>query len=91
MKKIYDPLEKLRQNPTSLRAAINAKCWDCVGMDSDPAPKWRIGNCHMSDCGLFAVRPYQDNLSRPMPVVLRPDGEQGCSESTEGVAVAAVR
>ena len=84
MSKIYDPMEKLRQNPKSLRAAINAKCWDCVGMDADPAPRWRIGNCCMPDCGLFAVRPYQSNLSRPMPAVLRCDGEQETSESTDG-------
>jgi len=85
MKKIYDPMEKLRQNPKSLRAAINAKCWDCVGMDSDPAPRWRIGNCEMRDCGLYAVRPYQSNLSRPMPNSLRCDGAQETSESIHGV------
>ncbi len=76
MDKIYDPMEKLRANPKSLRAAINAKCWDCQGRDSDPAPKWRIGNCECPDCPLYEVRPYQDNLKRPMPNVLRPDGEQ---------------
>ena len=74
MSKIFDPMEKLAKNPTSLRAAINAKCWDCQGRDSDPAPKWRIGNCEMADCPLYAVRPYQDNVSRPMPRSLRPDG-----------------
>ena len=86
MNKIYDPMEKLRQNPKSLRAAINAKCWDCVGMDSDPAPRWRVGNCERSDCGLYAVRPYQCNLSRPMPVALRYDGVQETSESIDEVA-----
>lgn len=79
--KIYNPIEQLKRNPTSLRASINAKCFDCQGQDSDPAVKWRIGNCEIPDCPLFNVRPYQDNLSRPMPAVLNPYGEQ---ESKDG-------
>ena len=35
MKKIYDPLEKLRQNPKSFCADINAMCWCFWGCDSD--------------------------------------------------------
>ena len=26
-----DPIERARRNPTSLRLAITAKCWDCSG------------------------------------------------------------
>ena len=77
MDKIHNPIEKLAQNPKSLRAAINAKCFDCMGQNSDPAVKWRIGNCEIPDCPLFNVRPYQSNLLVPMPNVLRPDREQG--------------
>jgi hypothetical protein len=79
--KIHNPIQKALKNPKSLRAAINAKCFDCQGQDADPAPKWRIGNCEISDCPLYPLRPYQDNLSRPMPNVLRHNGEQ---ESTVG-------
>lgn len=53
------PLEILARNPRSLRAAINAKCWDCVGQDADPAPRRRIGECGCTSCPLHAVRPYQ--------------------------------
>ena len=76
MDKIYSPIEKLRANPKSLRASINAKCFDCMGQDSDPAVKWRIGNCEIPDCPLYNVRPYQDNTLRAMPAVLRCDSEQ---------------
>ncbi len=73
MDKEYDPMKRATANPKSLRRAIDAKCWDCQGQASDPAPRWRIGNCEMDDCPLYSVRPYQDNLSRAMPAVLRPD------------------
>lgn len=56
---IKNPLEKLADNPLSLRASINAKCYQCEGEDSDPGVKRRIGTCGIRDCGLWAVRPYQ--------------------------------
>ena len=64
---ILDPLEKARRNPKSLRFAINGKCFDCEGGNSDPSIQWRIGNCVMPDCSLFPVRPYQDFKGRPTP------------------------
>lgn len=57
--RVLDPIEKARNNPKSLRLAINAKCWDCVGAGSDPHPRKEIGNCVMTDCPLYPVRPYQ--------------------------------
>jgi hypothetical protein len=84
--KIHNPIEKALKNPKSLRAAINAKCFDCQGQDADPAPKWRIGNCEMPDCPLYSLRPYQDNLSRPMPIALRHNGEQESSDGDLDVA-----
>lgn len=53
------PIEKAQKNPTSLRMAINAKCWDCIGAGADPKPQWNIGNCVCPDCPLYPVRPYQ--------------------------------
>lgn len=49
----------LRSGKTSLRASVNAKCWDCIGGDADPAPKRRIGTCVVKGCALYSVRPYQ--------------------------------
>jgi hypothetical protein len=54
-----DPIEKASKNPTSLRLAINAKCFDCQGKDSDPGVRDRIGNCPCVKCPLHPVRPYQ--------------------------------
>ena len=76
MSKEYDPMKRWEANPTSLRRSIDAKCWDCQGRDADPAPRWRIGNCEQPDCPLYNVRPYQSNLSRPMPSSLRHDSLQ---------------
>ncbi|UZR27466.1 hypothetical protein [Methylococcus mesophilus] len=64
------PIEKARRNPASLRLAINGKCWDCVGCGVDPNPRKAIGQCCISDCTLWPVRPYQrmaesDNESAP--------------------------
>lgn len=56
---IKNPLEKLATAPTSLRLAINAKCYQCEGEDADPGVKRRIGTCEIQSCALWAVRPYQ--------------------------------
>jgi hypothetical protein len=85
--KIHNPIEKALKNPKSLRAAINAKCFDCQGQDADPAPKWRIGNCEISDCPLYSLRPYQDNQSRPTPIALRDNGKQESSGGDMDVAI----
>ncbi|WP_198321695.1 MULTISPECIES: hypothetical protein [Methylococcus] len=54
-----NPIEKARRNPTSLRLAINGKCWDCVGCGADPNPQRAIGQCRIPACTLWPVRPYQ--------------------------------
>lgn len=74
-----DPIEKLAEAPTSLRAAVTAKCWDCQGRDADPAPKWRIGNCSCDTCPLHAVRPWQRLAGTAVPKVL---GDQPESDPT---------
>jgi len=53
------PLEKLKNNPLSLRASINAKCFDCIGQDADPDWRGSIKNCPCNDCPLYSVRPYR--------------------------------
>lgn len=54
-----DPIEKARENPKSLRLAINAKCYDCIGAGADPSPRKEIGQCPCQDCPLWPVRPFQ--------------------------------
>lgn len=57
------PFDILARNPRSLRAAINAKCWDCIGAGADPAPRRLIRECGCTTCPLYAVRPYQHQTS----------------------------
>ncbi len=59
-----NPAEKLAKNPTSFRAAINAKCFDCMGAGCDPGWKRAIGECTVVKCGLYALRPYQSLAER---------------------------
>lgn len=49
-----DPIQKSHANPTSLRLAINGKCWDCANAQIE-----EIRQCPITDCTLYAVRPYQ--------------------------------
>lgn len=58
-----NPLEKAAANPSSLRKAITAKCYDCIGQDADPNFRKSIRECVCNDCPLFTVRPYQKTRS----------------------------
>ena len=49
-----DPIEKAKQNPKSLRAAINGKCYDCVCF-----MKREVTFCTAKDCPLWLLRPWQ--------------------------------
>ena len=57
-----NPLEKLQDNPTSLRLAINANCFDCGGGEE---PNWRnrIKFCQILNCPLHKVRPYSKGIT----------------------------
>ena len=58
-------LVKTQAEPKSLRKAINAMCFQCVGgtVDSLPDPGWRqmIGTCTAPDCALYKIRPYNQS------------------------------
>lgn len=56
---VKDPITKANEDPTSLRKAINGKCWDCIGRGCDPNPRQAIRDCVITDCTLFPVRPFQ--------------------------------
>jgi hypothetical protein len=54
--KSLNPVEKARNNPKSLRLAINAKCYDCTC-----GQKLEIKHCPMeTNCSLWPLRPYQE-------------------------------
>ena len=68
---IGTPLDAVNRDPKSLRKAINCKCWQCEGEYDDPNVQWRIGNCTITDCGLYMVRPYQDKQGAETPASLK--------------------
>ncbi len=49
-----DPIEKSRQNPRSLRAVINGKCYDCTC-----GSRTEVKLCEITTCTLHGVRPWQ--------------------------------
>ena len=55
-----DPIEKARRTPTSLRLAITAMCFRCMGSGGDPNVRLAIRECTSGKtCPLYPVRPYQ--------------------------------
>lgn len=58
-----NPIDKAKENPESLRRAITAKCYECVGMDGDPGYRETIRTCTSKTCPLFHLRPYQKKIS----------------------------
>jgi len=53
------PIERAKDKPDSLRCAITAKCYECVGMDGDSNFRETIRTCTSVNCPLYSVRPYQ--------------------------------
>ena len=56
--KQLDPIEKAKQNPKSLRSAINAKCFDCCCFH-----KPEVKYCTAVNCPLYILRPWQPRES----------------------------
>ena len=52
--KRLDPIKKAKQNPSSLRFAINAKCFDCNGFERPG-----VRDCEFDGCPLHRHRPWQ--------------------------------
>ena len=51
---VLNPIEKAKANPKSLRAAINAKCWECSCYS-----RTEVARCTIVKCPLNALRPWQ--------------------------------
>lgn len=54
------PMEKVADNPTSLRICVNAKCYDCNGAENYVN---RTRYCTIFDCPLWGVRPYSKGIT----------------------------
>ena len=52
--KTRNPQERHEDDPKSKVKAIHAKCWDCSCFQRE-----EIRHCTMTDCSLYAFRPYK--------------------------------
>lgn len=43
----------------TLKRAVEAACYDCVGGGADPGPKLAVRDCPCQNCPLHAVRPWK--------------------------------
>lgn len=59
-----NPVQQAEANPTSLKRAVKAFCWTCVGGDGDPGAKFRVRDCTAPKCPLHPHRPWQDAKGR---------------------------
>jgi hypothetical protein len=59
----FNPDERLEQNPRSLRRAVNAMCWQCMGR----ASSWRadVRGCTATGCALYGFRPGVKTVKAP--------------------------
>lgn len=61
--KNYNLIKKSKMNPTSLKTAIGAKCFECVGGSEKSMPDAGyinvIKDCASKGCPLLPYRPYQ--------------------------------
>ena len=55
-----DPVQKAKENPNSLRLAINAHCFQCMGSGADPIVRASIRYCPVHSCSLHPVSQYQN-------------------------------
>jgi hypothetical protein len=54
-----NPVERAQRNPNSLRLAITAKCFECLGGQDAKNIRSEIRECTSDKCPLYPVRPYQ--------------------------------
>ena len=54
--KRFNPLQKAKANPKSLRAAVNGKCYEC---SRDQYKE--VTHCLVEECPLWPLRPWQAN------------------------------
>lgn len=85
------PVQKAIAKPTSRTFAIAANCYTCQGGNANSGVRWRIGNCTVgplkedeSGCALYAVRPYQRLLGRPIPTSIACGNPAGGSVENDG-------
>ena len=63
---LITPIERSKQNPKSLRLAINAKCYDCIYDPYSGIGNWRmqVSSCTSVNCPLYPIRPLTKPRTR---------------------------
>ena len=61
------PLDRLKDNPTSLRGAIDAMCFQCIYSGGGGGGSWRqqVTDCTSDRCALWRVRPKSGREGLP--------------------------
>jgi len=57
--KVTSPTQRAFADPKSLRKAITAFCFECMGGDGEPGARKHVRGCTSPNCPLFRVRPWQ--------------------------------
>lgn len=72
-------------DPKSLRKAINAYCFGCVGGDADSQNPYRlVRECAMTHCELHTVRPWQQkDKNEPEETADLSDDEEGADATSQ--------
>lgn len=78
-----NPVEKAQKNPSSLRAAITAHCWTCVGQGADPNPRQSVRDCNIVSCSLHPVRPWQKVVGKSADQMTEEEFEEAASEGPD--------
>jgi len=55
------PYQKAQNNPKSLRKAVTAFCYECMGGDGEQGARGHVRNCTAYKCPLYKVRPWQES------------------------------
>lgn len=79
---------------SSLKDAVRARCWQCVGGDEDEGGSVRIRECASSDCSLWSVRPYKmkdEPLPAPREGEISEGDHYGRAMASPGVRAIAIR
>lgn len=61
------PFEKVKASPKSLRKAVTAFCYECMGGDGEQGARGHVRNCTAKQCPLYHVRPWQTQETAEAP------------------------
>lgn len=80
---LLNPVEAAKAAPGSVKKAVKAYCWTCVGAGADTGAKFRVRDCTLGEkCALWPHRPWQTIKGG---IVYNEDGEQVATPDSENI------